>query len=60
MMLTKRYYDFQAAVMNIFQDLLWSFKNLRILRVDGHFHETPTNHLLSLSPSLETVQIKVI
>jgi hypothetical protein len=46
--------------MNIFQDLLWSFKNLRILRVDGDFYESPTNHLLSLSPSLETVEIKVI
>ena len=46
--------------MNIFKDLLLGFQNLRILRVDGDFFESPTKHLLSLSPFLETVEIKVI
>jgi hypothetical protein len=45
--------------MNIFHDLLGSFKNLRILRVDGNFNESLTDQLLTLSPSFETIEIKV-
>lgn len=58
--MTERYYDFQAAAIKIFRDLLWRFENLKILRHDGNFNDLPTNHLFSHSPSLETVEIKVI
>ncbi|OQU88827.1 hypothetical protein SORBI_3002G101800 [Sorghum bicolor] len=47
----------QAAAINIFQDLLWRFENLRILRLDANFL-VPPHHLFSLSRFLQTVEIK--
>ncbi|XP_021308565.1 F-box/LRR-repeat protein At3g26922 isoform X2 [Sorghum bicolor] len=48
----------QAAAINIFQDLLWRFENLRILRLDANFL-VPPHHLFSLSRFLQTVEIKI-
>ncbi|CAD6341106.1 unnamed protein product, partial [Miscanthus lutarioriparius] len=47
----------QAAAINIFQDLLWRFENLSILRLDTNFY-VPPHHLFSLSRFLQTVEIK--
>jgi len=57
--ITKIYYDFQATAINIFQDLLWRFENLSILRLDTNLY-VPPHHLFSLSRFLQTVEIKVI